>query len=225
MQVFVSWSGGKDSCLALYTATLSGLKVLHLLNILSEDGERSRSHGLSSSLIDLQSDVVGIPIIQRKATWEGYEQEFKAAIKRLKQVGIRGGVFGDISLQPHRDWVEEVCQELGIHPYLPLWGRGEEEILRDFIEVGFEAIVVTTRADILGKDWLGRRIDMDFVHDLKEVFKYRSKDIPFCGESGEYHTFVTYGPLFKSRIKILKTRKVLRDNHWFLDPLSYTIED
>jgi uncharacterized protein (TIGR00290 family) len=105
---------------------------------------------------------------------------------------------------------------------LPLWGLSQEKILTDFIGSGFEAIVVVTKADLLGEEWLGRKIDLDFARDLDELG--RTKGITLCGEAGEYHTFVTNGPLFNQRLEILVTKKVLKDGYWFLDILECELQ-
>jgi len=147
-----------------------------------------------------------------------YEAEFKDVLLTLKQKGISGGVFGDIDLEEHRQWNEKVCREADITPYLPLWGQSQETILRDFIELGFEAIIVAAKADLFDEEWLGRRVDLEF---LKQLCKLKeAKDITLCGEAGEYHTFVTDGPLFNQRIEILETNKVMREEHWFLEILK-----
>lgn len=218
-KAFVSWSGGKETSLACYKAMQDkNLGVKYLLNIVSEDGKRSRSHGLDSSLLRAQADVMGIPIIQKRTTWEGYEGIFKEAVSGLKKEGIKTGIFGDIDLQEHRDWVERVCREIGIKPLLPLWKEDREKLLKEFIRAGFKAIVVATKADLLGKEWLDRRINEEFIKDLK-----RLGDVDLCGEKGEYHTFVFDGPLFKKRIEITKSEKVLRGEHWFLEILEWKL--
>lgn len=217
-QVFASWSGGKDSCLACYRAIDSGLKVRYLANTVTEDGKRSRSHGLPAKVIQVQSEAVGIPLVQRRTTWDNYEAEFKSMLRTFKQEGVNGGVFGDIDFEEHRQWTDRVCQEVAITPHLPLWGESQDKILRDFIDLGFEAIVVATKADLLGEEWLGQRVDLDFIRHLEELKE--TKDITPCGEAGEYHTLVIDGPLFKKRMEILKTRNVFRDAHWFLDILD-----
>ena len=217
-QVFTSWSGGKDSCLACYRAAVSGLKVRYLANMITEDGKRSWTHGQSAELLQVQSQAIGIPLVQRRTTMKNYEAEFKDTLLTLKQEGIRGGVFGDIDLDEHRQWVERVCHEVDIIPYLPLWGQAQEKILRDFIESGFEAIMVVAKADLFGEEWLGREVDLDFLSQLKQKF-----DTQLCGEAGEYHTFVTDGPLFNHRIEILETNKVLREGYWFLEILNYDL--
>ena len=217
-QVFASWSGGKDSCLACYRAIASGLKVRYLANTVTEDGKRSRSHGLPAEVLQVQSQAVGIPLVQRRTTWDNYEAEFKSMLRTFKQEGVNGGVFGDIDFEEHRQWVERVCQEVDIVPHLPLWGESQNKILRDFIDLGFEAVIIATKADLFGREWLGQRIDLNFIKHLDELKE--TKDITPCGEAGEYHTLVIDGPLFKKRMEILKTRKVFRDTHWFLDILD-----
>lgn len=213
--VFTSWSGGKDSCLACCRAAGDGLRVRYLVNMVTEDGQRSRSHGLSARWLQMQSQAIGIPLIQRRTTRANYEAEFRNMLLTLKQEGITGGVFGDIDFNEHRQWIDRICAEGGITPYLPLWGESQDKILRDFINLGFEAVVVATKADLLGEEWLGRKIDLDFLSHLAELAKTRN--ITPCGEAGEYHTLVIDGPLFGKRIDLLETRKVLRDEHWFLE--------
>ncbi len=217
-QVFASWSGGKDSCFACYQAAVSGLKVRYLVNMITEDGKRSWTHGLSTKLLQMQSQAIAIPLVQRQTTMASYEAEFKDVLLTLKQTGVSGGVFGDIDLEEHREWVDRICRQADITPYLPLWGQNQEEILKEFIDSGFEAIVVVTKADLLGEEWLGRKIDLDFIRHLEGLRETR--DITPCGEAGEYHTFVTDGPLFNQRIEIMETNKVLREGHWFLEILK-----
>jgi len=217
-QVFASWSGGKDGCLACYRAVASGLKIRYLANMITEDGKRSRTHGVSAHVIQVQSQAIGIPLVQRRTTWENYEAKFKNMLRAFRQEGITGGVFGDIDLDEHREWVERVCQEIDITPHLPLWGESQDEILKDFINSGFKAIVVATKADMLGEEWLGRKVDLDFINQLAE-FK-ETKGITLCGEAGEYHTLVVEGPLFQKRVEITETRKVFRDERWFLEILG-----
>ena len=217
-QVFTSWSGGKDSCLACYLAANDGLKVRYLANTVTEDGERSRSHGLPAEVLQVQSRAIGIPLVQRRTTWDNYETEFKSMLRTFKQDGIDGGVFGDIDFNAHREWIDRVCQEVDITPHFPLWEQNQDKIMREFIELGFEAVVVATKADLLGEEWLGRRVDLDFIRQLDELRE--TKDITPCGEAGEYHTLVIDDPLFKERIEILETKKILRDEHWFLEILK-----
>lgn len=209
-KAFCCWSGGKESALSLYESKKSGLNISYLVNMISEDGQHSRSHGIDAGHLRLQSETMEIPIIQRRTSWQSYEDEFKKVVLDLKDRGIETGVFGDIDLQQHRDWVERVCRETGVKPILPLWNEEREKLLDEFIQAGFKAIVVTTQAEFLGKEWLGREIDEQFIDDIKQL-----DDIDVCGEKGEYHTFVYDGPVFRKAVEFTSGEKVLKDNHWF----------
>jgi uncharacterized protein (TIGR00290 family) len=224
-RVAVSWSGGKDSCLACYKALQKGLEVSYLLNFIHED-KRCMSHGVSSKLIAIQSEAIGIPLIQREVTWDTYEEEFKKAAKDLMEMGVDGIVFGDIDIIDHLDWVVRVCNDVGILYMEPLWRLNREQILNELINAGFEAIVVSAKADVFGGEWLGRRIDKAFIRDALELSVTRGLDI--CGEFGEYHTLVVDGPIFKKRIKIHDYRKILREDYWrrwLLEITDFSLEE
>jgi len=186
----------------------------------SEDGGRSRSHGIKSGLLKLQAETLGIPIVQRKTSWQNYEREFKNALAELKKEDIHAGIFGDIDFEAHREWAERVSQESDITPIFPLWQRKREDLLNEFIEAGFETLVVVTKANLMDAGWIGRRIDKEFVKDLKEL-----GGVDLSGEAGEYHTFVVSGPNFKKTIKLLNTKKSEREGHWFLDIPDYEITE
>jgi len=223
-RVVASWSGGKESCFACYKAMLNGFEVSHLLNFVSKE-ERCISHGLDSKLMVAQSQAIGIPIIQREVTWDTYEEGFKVAMIELKQMGIEGAVFGDIDIQEHKDWVNQVCYDVGIIPIEPLWGFDPEQILTDFINEGFEAIVVNVKADLFGEEWLGRKVDRSFLEDLRKL--HSKYNVHICGELGEFHTLVIDGPIFKGRIKILDSKRVLKEGYWkywLLDIPRFRIE-
>ncbi|MCG2754499.1 MAG: diphthine--ammonia ligase [Desulfobacteraceae bacterium] len=212
MKAFVSWSGGKDAALSYYRA-MGDFQVTHLLNMIAEDGRISRSHGIRTDVLRMQAEAMGIKIVQPRSSWETYEAEFKKALSGLKDKGVEAGIFGDIDLDAHREWVERVSKESGIEAVLPLWGeKNRENLIEELIEAGFETVVVATKKDVLGPEWLGRRIDYDFVRDISKI-----KGVDISGEGGEYHTLVVSGPTFKKRINILKSEKITRDQHCFLD--------
>ena len=221
--VFASWSGGKDSCLALYRAKVSGLDVRYLANTVTENGKRSFSHGMPAELIQLQSQSIGIPLVQRRTTRETYEAEFIKMLQAFKQEGIEGGVFGDIDFNAHREWIERVCRKADITPLLPLWLESQDKLVREFIDAGFEAVVVAAKAELFGEAVLGRKIDRDFIRHLEELGK--TKKVTPCGESGEYHSLVIDGPIFKKRLEIVKTQKELREGTRFLNILAVNIKD
>jgi uncharacterized protein (TIGR00290 family) len=217
MSYISSWSGGKDSCFACYQAIGEGYNISHLLNFISKEYQRVSFHGTEAKLIQLQAEAIGILLLQKETTWNGYEQEFKDAVKSLIADGVTGMVFGDIYLPEQKDWVERVCRELGIEVVEPLWERGTERILLEFIDAGFEATIVSAKLTLFDDKWIGRKVDREFLNYLKD------NNIDLCGENGEYHTFVTDGPMFQKRIKITKSRPITRDGYRLLDTLEYSL--
>lgn len=215
MRVAGLWSGGKDSCFACYRAMALGHELAVLFNFSQPGGGDSLSHGLSAELILKQAGLTGIPVVQQAMSRERYRDEFKALISASKEEwGIRGLVFGDIYLQGHRDWLEGVCRESDVEAIFPLWGRNTAELALEIINCGFEAIVVAVKADLPGREWLGRKIDRKFLEGL-------APEIDPCGEKGEFHTLVISGPIFKKGgISVEASGPVLKAgavNSWFLD--------
>ncbi len=221
-RVFISWSGGKDSCLACYRAITGGMDVRYLANTVSEDGQRSFSHGIAAEVIRKQAEAIGIPILQRRTTNDNYKAEFINMLQAFKEEGITDGVFGDIDFDPHREWIEKVCRAADITPHLPLWKNNQIELLKEFIELGFKTTVIAVRPEFFKENVLGKIIDPDFIGFLRELS--RIKGITPCGEAGEYHTLAIDGPMFKKRLQILETRKINRNGIYFLEILNAVIE-
>ncbi len=232
-----SWSGGKDSCFACYKALKSGYKVTHLANFITKEYKRVSFHGTEAGLIKIHSELSGIPLYQKETTPDNYENEFKEAVRSIiknennpssspfAKAGMRGlsnsikgMVFGDIYLDEHRHWVERVCKDLGLEAVEPLWEKNTEELLKDFINTGFAAVVVAGQAKFIDKEWIGKTVDLEFMEYLK-----KRGDVDICGEKGEYHTLVTGGPLFKGRIEITEKEVIEKDGYWFLDIKGYRI--
>jgi len=212
-KVFVSWSGGKEASLSCYRVMKNlNVESAYLLNMVSEDGTHSRSHGLGVEVLKAQADAIGVPIVQKRATWRDYEGEFKKALADFKKKGVEVGVFGDIDVQEHRDWVERVCEESEIKPLLPLWQGERRFLLEEFIDAGFKAIIVAVNLLFLGEEWLGREINKEFMDDLRKL-----SNVDLCGEKGEYHTFVYDGPFFKKPISFTIGKKIFTKTHGFLE--------
>jgi diphthine-ammonia ligase len=204
LKVMAAWSGGKDSCFACYKAVQKGFDVTHLLTMMA-DPSKSHFHTISSEMLAAQSEAVGIPIVKWTTAPKTYEQEFKKALLAIKANGVGGLVTGDVyDIALHEEgWMDRVCKEVGLKPVKPLWHIDTQQILRDFIAEGFKATVVRVKTDVLGMEWLGREVDNAFFDDLIEV-----GTVDPCGERGEFHSFVTDGPLFKKRIEILEREKI-----------------
>jgi len=210
-KLFSSWSGGKDSCLALYRAIRSGGIPTRLLTMFTTNGERSRSHGLSREVILAQSDALAIPLIVRNASWDSYEDVFTQTLVELQGAGIEYGVFGDIDLEPHREWVEKVCATAGITPLLPLWQTARRQLLTELLAAGFKAIIVAIKDSLLDRSFLGRQLDHELLAELENI------GIDACGEKGEYHSLVVDGPIFKHQLAIRTGAIVNHDGYSFLD--------
>lgn len=213
MKLFSSWSGGKDAAFALYRILQTQEhEVVALVNMCDEAEHRSRSHGLSTQLIQRQAACLGIPLIQKAAPKNEYEIHFKAVLAELKEQGVKGGVFGDIFLKAHREWIEQVCGEMELKAFFPLWGFDTEELLQQWIREGFKALTVSVNDKHLSNDWLGKTLDMDFYEQLSAM-----QGVDPCAEFGEYHTFVYDGPIFLEATPFKKDKVYYSDNHWFLE--------
>jgi len=210
-ECFCSWSGGKDSCLALHRSIKAGMKPSVLLTMLTEEGRRSRGHGLTLGVLQAQAASMGMRLVTKATSWDDYERNFLEEARKLRAEGVSAGVFGDIDLAQHRDWVEDVCSRAGVDAELPLWNVGRDELLEELVSQGFKAIVVSVKDGILGKRWLGRTLDRNMV----AVFK--SSGIDPSGEAGEYHTCVVDGPSFSHPVRFEQGDSTLRDGYWFLD--------
>ena len=208
---FCSWSGGKDSALALYRAVSAGARPYFLFTMLDEGGERSRSHGIPLDVLRGQAISLGIPLRTGCASWSEYERVFVTALRELAASGVEAGVFGDIDIDAHREWEEKVCEQAGIEAHLPLWKAAREELLEEFVGLGFEAMIIAINAEKMGKEYLGKRLDRALIEELT------SMAIDPCGEAGEYHTVVTDGPVFREGLRIRQGRAFLRSGYWFLD--------
>ncbi len=215
----VSWSGGKDSCMALYKAIKKGLNISHIVNFISENPKKVRFHGTDANLIGLQSQAMDIPLFQKGTSWEEYERDFKAGISELKLTGLKGMVFGDIYLDVHLQWVERVCAEIGIEALEPLWGMDTGALLTEFIELGFKSVIICAKAELIEQKWLGCIVDNEFMQYLAQ------KGADPCGENGEYHTLVVDGPLFKRRLELLESHSYERDGYYLLEIPRYKLSD
>ncbi len=206
----VSFSGGKDSMLALYEASKSGYNVKYVLNFVSKQYGRCSFHGTRKDLIKEQVKCMGMKLCQKPVSndMKKYEEEFKSAVNRLKTYGVTHIVFGDIYLEEHKNWVERVCKELNVTPLEPLWGIPPEKVVEKFLSYGFKAIIISCNAKIFGQDFVGREFDYSTIEEIKR------KNVCLCGENGEFHTFVYDGPLFEKCIKILEIEKVYKESFW-----------
>lgn len=210
-QSFVaSWSGGKDSALAYYRAVQSGARPERLWTMFEKEGEISKSHALPFEVVEAQAESLGVPLMIREADWSGYEEQFLDAMKECKDSGIDIGIFGDIDLEDHLDWVRISCAKVGLEAVHPLWKEPRRKLLEEFIESGFEAYLVVVNTSMMPARFLGRRFTIELMDELEAL------GIDSCGESGEFHTVVVDGPIFQKRVPIEFSGNIERDHYVFV---------
>lgn len=207
----MSWSGGKDSALAYYRAVLEGNVPLALFTMFEEDGTKSRSHGLPLAVMEAQAERMGLPLVTGKASWSGYEKEFIEQLKIFKAQGIDMGVYGDIDLQDHLDWVQKVSAEAGMQVNHPLWQEPRKKLLEELIDEGFQAVITVVDTDRLDERFLGRQ----FTHEL--IGELEAAGVDACGEEGEFHTIIVDGPIFVEPVPVQFGEKVKVGNYGILE--------
>jgi diphthine-ammonia ligase len=209
-RIFVSWSGGKDAYLALQRAMRAGAELAAVVCMLHEDGRASRGHGLPLALLEAQAAALGVPLVTRATSWDEYEATFVSLLHELRAQGVQAGVFGDIDLQAHRDWVENVCEVSGLGSQLPLWLEPRRTLLDEFLGTGGRATIVAVDHSKLGAEFLGLELDDDVIARLEAA------GADACGEEGEYHTMVTQAPLFSRPVPLVWDGTEERDGHYVL---------
>ena len=211
MNIGCSWSGGKDSCFALMKQIAQGDQLKVVMNVMDENQEYSKSHGLTQDILQAQAKALSVPIQLAAASWSTYEENFIANLHQIKAAHhIEGMVYGDIDIQKHRDWEEKVSTAAGLEAYLPLWQGNRRALVEAMIDVGIKAIIVSCN-HTLGFDFLGQEI----THNL--IPKLEAKGVDVCGENGEFHTLVIDCPLFDKPIQIERGEKVKTDNYCFIE--------
>lgn len=208
---FCSWSGGKDACLSLHRAAQAKGRPRYLLTMLTESGERTRAHGLPVAVIRQQASAMNVPVIFRSASWNSYETEFVSALHELAAGGTLTGVFGDIDLEEHREWVHRVCDLASVQVIHPLWKENRQGLLHEFLSSGFKAMLVAVKEGVMDPELLGEPLTPSLVERFEHL------GIDPCGETGEYHTVVTDGPIFARPLRLHRHERYLRDGYWFLD--------
>jgi diphthine-ammonia ligase len=213
MNALCSWSGGKDSCYALMKAKEQGYVPKVLLNVLNEEGKISRSHGIPLGILEAQAKAAQLPIFPIQSSWKDYEPNFTSALQQLRsEYNLEAAVFGDIDLQPHRDWEEKVCSNAGLHAVLPLWQQDREELVMQMLNAGIKTMIISCN-EAMGETFLGEILNTELIHRLKEA------GIDVCGENGEFHTLVLDCPLFSQPINVSIQAKLKHDGYWFCQPV------
>lgn len=211
-KVLCSWSGGKDSALALYEIQQSPQhNIAALLTTVTEEYQRISMHGVREILLDLQTHSLGLPVekipITKNATNEKYEASMKKTLACYQRQGVSAVVFGDIFLQDLRDYRERNLSTIGMKGIFPLWKKNTTELSRRFIRLGFKAVITCIDSQALDRKFVGRYYDEHFLSELPPA-------VDPCGEHGEFHSFVFDGPIFKKRLSVETGDIVQRDNRF-----------
>ena len=212
-QIVVSWSGGKDSTLALNEIlNNTDYEVRSLITTVTEGYDRISIHGVRNELLEQQVESIGLPLhkvsIPKDSTNNQYESALKKVLLKFKNQGINEVVFGDIFLEDVKKYRDELLDKLDMKGIYPIWKEDSKELTRKFIELGFKAVTTCIDSQQIDKKFAGREYDSEFLNDL-------SNSADPCGENGEFHTFVYDGPLFDNKINFKKGEVVLRDNRFY----------
>lgn len=210
------WSGGKDSALALFKALcIKDMDVIALICTISEERARIVMHGISENLLMQQCESLQIPLIKMyvpdQPVNKKYEEIFYELCLKIKQLGADTVIFGDIFLEDLRIYRENMILKHGLKIFFPLWKIPTNQLMREFISLGFKAITCCINNQHLDKKYLGRVLDNQFVEELPS-------HIDPSGEYGEYHTFCFDGPIFKYPINY----KILSKNDKLLSIKSHS---
>lgn len=194
-----NWSSGKDSALALYkTLQNDEFEICCLLTSVNQQLQRISMHGVRVELLEQQAQSIGLPLeiiqIPEMPTMEVYEAVMQKTLSKLKDQEVIHSIFGDIFLEDLRKYREDKLAEIGFEGIFPLWEVPTQDLIQEFISLGFKTIVVCVNERFLDKSFVGRIIDQDFINDLP-------KNVDVCGENGEFHTFTFDGPIFSKPIE------------------------
>jgi diphthine-ammonia ligase len=207
----LSFSGGKDSMLALDRAIRRRWPVAYLVNLYDEASERVRFHGVRKALIQAQSDALGIPLLSYPTQPDTFESVFLAALDTLRERGVDAIIFGNIHLADVRAWYEERTTAKGLAHLEPIWGEPVDALAREVIQRGYHAILTSVELARAKEAWLGQPISETLITE------FAAAGIDICGERGEYHTFVSDGPLFRQPVPIQLGEKVSMPGYALID--------
>ncbi|QFG01098.1 adenosine nucleotide hydrolase [Psychrobacillus glaciei] len=195
--------------MAYYRALKMGMVPKKLLTMFEEDGEVSKSHALPLEVVKAQAERLGVPLLIKEASWNTYESRFIEAMNECRAKGISHGVFGDIDIEDHLEWVKTTCAKSDIVSVHPLWQKPRRAIVEELLDVGFEAWIVVVNTKMMPAKYVGARFTRELIEELEAA------GIDSCGESGEFHTVVVDGPIFTERVPVEIGNTVLRGDYIF----------
>jgi uncharacterized protein (TIGR00290 family) len=215
-KVILSWSGGKDSAIALMELSHDPRYTIEcLLTTITAGYDRVSMHGVRVSLLEEQASSLGLPLtkvmIPQGSSNEQYESAMRRILARAQADGITAVAFGDLFLEDIRQYREERLSQIGMEALFPIWKRDTGKLAKSFLQAGFKAVLVCVDSRFLDRSFAGRAFDESLLADLP-------RHVDPCGENGEFHTFVNAGPIFSRPIPVRQGEIVLREKHfWYCD--------
>ena len=210
MKVAALFSGGKDSVFSIYIAQQYGWDVTHLVSIISENKDSWMYHSVNIHLTQTLAEAINIPLITETTQGEK-EEELSSLEQVLSTLDINGVISGAIASEYQRTRIEQVCHNLKIKSFTPLWHKDQKLLLNDMIKAGFNIKIAGIFADGFDESWLGRTIDEQTFNELEKI--HLKKKINIAGEGGEYETLVVDGPIFQKRLKLKSIEKQKKRYH------------
>lgn len=207
-----SFSGGKDSVLSIYRAIKFGMKPLALIITYNKERNKSWFHGVPEGILKMVSDSINIPIWLIETTSANYVTDFEKTLEKGKSMGAEVCVFGDIDLEGHLNWCSERCENTGLQPCFPLWKEDRKKIVFEFIDAGFTTNITVVNRDKLSDKFLGKVLTKELCLEIEK------EGADMCGENGEFHTFVSDGPLFSKKIDFVLGEKIM-ENEYSIMPI------
>ena len=201
--------------MALAELAASGAyQIAALLSTVTEGYERVSMHGVRRVLLEQQAAAVGLPLhvvsIPQDATNDAYQSRMEEAFSVFRRDGLTTIAFGDLFLADIRQYREEWLTRQGMRALFPIWKRETRALAHAFIDGGYEGVVACCDGRVLGRSFAGRRFDRGFLADLPEA-------VDPCGENGEFHTFVSGGPVFRHAVRFHLGAVVQRGSWYFQD--------
>ncbi len=222
--VLFSWSGGKDSMLALHALLDDpAYEVVALLTTVADDYRRISHHGVREALLRAQADALGVPLEvlylpAQRCSNADYEARMGAVMERYAQAGVRTVAHGDIFLEDLRAYRERNLARAGMRALFPLWGEDTRDLIGRFVALGYRGTLCCVDAARLGPEFAGRALDAELLEALPA-------GVDPCGENGEYHSFVWDGPRFRRPVALRPGAVVTREGRHFIDLLPAGAED
>lgn len=220
--ILFSWSGGKDSALALHVLLQQPKKweVVGLLTSVADEYQRISHHGVREELLDRQAAAIGLPLDKLRLPSKSgpcsnadYEALLGKKLAEYTTRGVRHVGHGDIFLADLRAWREQLLAKWDMTGVFPIWQRDSHELIESFVASGFRAVLCCVDGAKLDSSFAGRELNLVTINDLPA-------GVDPCGENGEYHSFVYDGPIFRKPVGFETGVTVCRDNRHYIDLIA-----